>query len=141
MWKDYDGLLPSQYDITHNLTLILTYDIALDWQIGLSAKMATGSPFTPVTGVVYHSDHDVYEPLYGPSNSDRLPTYRRLDCRVTHYFQLFEKYFTVLYLEGLNILNIDNIFGYTYTRDFSERRMQPSYFGTRMIVFGGLIYF
>jgi hypothetical protein len=141
MWKDYDGLLPSQYDITHNLTLILTYDLALDWQIGMSAKMATGSPFTPVNGAVYHSDQNVYEPLYGPSNSDRLPTYRRLDCRVTHYFQLFEKYFTVLYLEGLNILNIENIFGYTYTHDFSERRMQPSYFGTRMIVFGGIVYF
>ncbi|MGD0337730.1 MAG: TonB-dependent receptor [Bacteroidota bacterium] len=141
LWMDYDGLLPSQYDITHNLTIILTYDIAMDWQVGLSAKMATGSPFTPVTGAEYHSDRNVYEPLYGATNSDRLPTYRRVDCRVTHYFQLFEKYFTVLYLECLNVLNLENIFGYTYSRDFSEKRVLPSYFGSRMIVIGGVINF
>lgn len=140
LWMDYDALLPSQYDITHNLTLILTYDIALDWQLGLSAKMATGAPMTPVVGALYHGDQDVYEPLYGATNSDRLPTYRRVDLRVTHMFQLFEKFFTVLYLEGLNILNLENIFGYTYTRDYSQKLVLPSYFGKRIVVFGGIIY-
>ncbi len=138
-WMDFQSLAPSNYDVTHNLTLIINYQLTQSWDIGTSARFATGTPFTPVVSSIYHKDLDVYEPVYGAVNSDRLQTYQRVDLRITHLTQLFDKYFTVVYLEGLNILNLENIFDYTYSRDYSDRRTIPSYFGKRTIVVGGMI--
>ncbi|MEE9430952.1 MAG: hypothetical protein V3V16_07935 [Melioribacteraceae bacterium] len=106
------------------------------WQLGINYKYATGRPFTPITSSTYRELQKIYEPVYGLDNSDRYPDYQRLDFRVTHLSQLFGKYFTVFYLEALNVLNINNLFGYTYNQDYTERTVVKSYFGRRTIVLG-----
>ncbi|HQT92332.1 MAG TPA: hypothetical protein PL001_09940, partial [Candidatus Kryptobacter bacterium] len=78
----------------------------------------------------------VYQPVYGPSYSARYPDYRRLDIRLTHLTRLFDEFFTVFYVEGLNILNIHNIFGYAYPPDYSAKKGVESFFGRRTIVVG-----
>lgn len=140
-WLDDSTLTPGTYDITHNLTIISKYDISSSFQVGVNFKVATGRPFTPVTGTTYHANEDVYEPLYGAKNSERYPTYRRLDLRLTYLTQLFGQYFSAIFLEGLNILNIENIFGYHYSRDYTQRSPNPSYFGRRMLVLGCTVTF
>ncbi len=135
-WMDFEELSSSSFDITHNLTVIAKYNITQSFQIGINYKYATGRPFTPVINSNYISDLDIFEPVYGNDNSDRHPTYQRLDIRLTYLTQLFDNYFTVLYVEGLNILDINNIFGYSYNRDYSQRSSVDSYFGRRTIVFG-----
>jgi vitamin B12 transporter len=135
-WLDYEEYSPSSYDVTHNLTLIATYRITDAFRTGVNFKYATGRPFTPVTGAVYREEYDVYEPVYGPKNSDRYDNFRRLDFRFMYFRQLFGRFFTVFYLEAINVLNINNLFGYTYSRDYSERDEIQSYFGRRTVVFG-----
>jgi hypothetical protein len=133
---DFEELSSSSFDITHNLTVIAKYNITPAFQVGINYKYATGRPFTPVINSNYISDLDIFEPIYGNDNSDRHPTYQRLDIRLTYLTQLFDNYFTVLYVEGLNILDINNIFGYSYNKDYSQRFRVDSYFGRRTIVFG-----
>jgi hypothetical protein len=135
-WMDYEELTSSDFDITHNLTIVAKYNLTSSLQIGVNYKYATGKPFTPVLNSMYIPELDIFEPLYGKDNSDRYPTYQRLDIRLTYLTQLFDSYFTVFYMEGLNILDINNIFGYSYNKDYSQRQKVDSYFGRRTIVFG-----
>jgi hypothetical protein len=135
-WMDFEKLSSSSFDITHNLTIIAKYNITSAFQVGVNYKYATGKPFTPVKNSNFIPDLDIFEPVYGNDNSDRYPTYQRLDIRLTYLTQLFDNYFTVLYVEGLNILDIKNIFGYSYNSDYSKRFRVDSYFGRRTIVFG-----
>lgn len=135
-WYESKGMAPSPFDITNGFTLIAKYNITDAWQVGVDFKYATGMPYTPIVGSVYVPQLKVYEPIDGPSFSQRYPDYRRLDIRLTHFARLFNKCFTVFYVEGLNVLNIHNIFSYSYSRDYSTRTGVESFFGRRMIVVG-----
>lgn len=141
LWMDYKSITNSDFDISHQLTLIAKYNISSMWQIGINFKVASGRPYTPVKGSILNTGYNLYEPIYAQKNSDRHPTYKRLDLRITHFNQLFGRYNTILYLEGLNIINIKNIFGYTYNEDYSKRSAIKSYFGRRTIVIGASISF
>lgn len=136
LWMDFTNLASSTADITNNLTLVAKYNLSTKFQIGLNAKYATGRPYTPVASTIYHSDQNIYEPVYTATNSNRFPDYKRVDLRLTYFSQLFENFPFVAYIEGLNILNITNIFGYTYSPNYTQKQEIKSYFGSRMIVFG-----
>lgn len=135
-WMDYENEAPSDYDITHNFTLIAKYYIKYLFEIGLNYKYSTGRPYREITGAVYNEDADVYEPVYGGRNLSRYPDYHRLDIRLSRYENFFGDDFTVFYCEMLNILDIKNIFGYSYNNNYSEKREVESYFGRRTIVVG-----
>lgn len=136
VWMNFDALTASSFDITHNLSLVLKYNVSDLWQIGINAKYATGRPYTPVISSLYRNDLKLFEPVYAATNSGRFPNYKRIDLRITHFNQLFGKIPIVAYMEGLNILNLQNIFGYAYSRDYSDKKEINSFFGRRMLVFG-----
>ncbi len=89
-WMDFEKLSKSDFDITHNLALVLNYSLSAMWKVGINYKYATGRPYTPVLGSNYISTVNVFEPIYGVDNSDRYPDYHRLDFRVTHLNQFFK---------------------------------------------------
>lgn len=140
-WMNDEILTNSDFDITNNLSLVAKYNLSAMWQIGINFKYATGRPFTPVVSSVYQEDRKIFEPVYGINNSERYPDYRRLDFRITHLNQLFGKYFAVFYVEALNILNFNNLFGYSYNESYTQRKIIKSYFGRRTIVIGTSISF
>ncbi len=140
-WLESKALTSSDFDITHNFSLVAKYNISAMWQIGISFKYATGKPFTPVVSSVYRKEQNIFEPVYGANNSERYPDYRRLDFRITHLNQLFGKYFAVFYIEALNILNFNNLFGYSYNENYTQRKIIKSYFGRRTIVLGTNVSF
>lgn len=137
-WMDFTGLSSSSYDITHNFTLVAKYPVTQNLQAGINAKYATGRPFTPITSAIFLNDRNVYKPVYGSTNTSRYPDYARLDLRLTWFDNLFSQPF-LLYIEGLNILNINNIFGYHYNEDYSAKEDIKSYFGRRTVVVGCMI--
>lgn len=136
LWMDYTELSNSSYDITHNFTIVAKYNLSTYLQLGLNAKYATGRPYTPVQSAIYHKEQSIFEPLYAGTNSDRFPDYKRVDLRLTYFGQFYNSFPLVAYVEALNILNIQNIFGYSYSPDYTERKTIKSYFGSRMIVIG-----
>ncbi len=134
--------LQAAHSILHiTLPLVLKYNLSDSWQIGVNAKYATGRPYTPVASSMYRDDLKIYEPVYAPTNSGRYPDYKRVDLRITYFNQLFGTIPVVAFMEGLNILNFQNIFGYAYSGNYSERKEIKSYFGRRMLVLGFMLNF
>ncbi|MFH0735884.1 MAG: carboxypeptidase-like regulatory domain-containing protein [bacterium] len=138
-WMDYENLSASSYDITHNFTIVAKFNITNSFQVGLNYKFATGKPYTPALSGKFNEQINIYEPVYAEDNSARYPNYQRLDLRLTYLTTLFQDKFSVFYVEALNILNIKNIFDYSYSFDYSSKKEIGSYFGRRTIVFGAQI--
>jgi hypothetical protein len=120
--KQYDvtEMAPAKYDIRHSLSFVGSYNIT-DWlTTGLSYKISTGKPFTPVTGSYFDSTQNLYAPVYGEANSDRYPTYHRFDINLQYIFSLFGK-FAIAVFQVNNLFNNKNLYGYTYNPDYSKR--------------------
>jgi outer membrane cobalamin receptor len=140
-WLQFENLSKSDFDITHNLAVVMNYRISAKWRVGVNYKFATGRPYTPVVDSEINPLSGIYEPNYGIDNSERFPDYHRLDFRITHLNQILRKFYTIFYIEALNILYITNLFEYSYSPDYSEQFKIKSYFGRRTIVFGAQISF
>ncbi|MEP7146769.1 MAG: carboxypeptidase-like regulatory domain-containing protein [bacterium] len=120
--KQYDvqSLVPANYDIPHALSIVGSYNLTDQIVFGVTYKLSTGKPFTPVTGSVYIPSGNVYKPVYAETNSGRFPAYRRLDMNAQYIFALFGK-FAVAVISVNNVLNQKNIYDYTYNSDYSKR--------------------
>ena len=72
---------PANYDIPHNLNIVLNYKVSK--RIGISSNWTyrTGAPITYPTMRFRHAQSSL--PIYGDKNSARLPDYHRLDLSVT----------------------------------------------------------
>jgi hypothetical protein len=96
-WEDYPYLAPPDFDITHNLTLILNVSPVPVFGIGAKYMYATGKPFTPI-GEEFHSD--------------RLPSYWTLDLSASYLHSFFTGNLTVFYFSVNNVTNRNNILEY-----------------------------
>ncbi|WP_420126003.1 hypothetical protein [Longimicrobium sp.] len=125
---------PSAVDVRHSLTGVARWSFRPSWELGSTLRVGSGKPFTAITGGGEDADGRVV-PVYGAPNGARLPTYRRLDARVTRYVPM-RAGVGVVYLETLNLLDTKNVAGYTYGAGFAERRPTLSYFSRRTLVLG-----
>lgn len=135
--KQYSSqiMTASNYDITHNLNVVGSYNLTDRIVFGLTYKISTGKPYTPVTGSEYIKLMEVYKPYYGQVNSARFPSYSRLDMNAQYIFSLFGK-FAVGVLALNNIFNEKNIYDYTYNFDYSQQ--MPIYTNNRRTVYFGI---
>jgi hypothetical protein len=121
--KQYEAVseLSADYDITHNLTFVASYNITDAVVTGLTYRVSTGKPYTPITGGIFDSTYNLYQPVYAEINSGRFPTYHRLDINFQYIFSLFGR-FAVAVFQINNLLNNKNLYDYTYNADYSERK-------------------
>jgi vitamin B12 transporter len=126
-----DGtVLPSAVDVTHSLTGVARLMVRPGWELGSTLRLGSGRPFTPVTG------EDAFGgPVHGAPHGARLPAYARLDGRLTRYLPTGARV-GVLYVEGLNLLDRQNVSGYTYAAGYADRRPIHAYFSERTLVLG-----
>jgi hypothetical protein len=95
------------------------------WTWGVTMFLRSGAPYTPLLGVeqkdVEVSGETVtrYVPQWGVHNSERLPTYFRLDARIERQL-LMKKSKAKVYLEILNLFNRQNIINYDYGEDYEK---------------------
>lgn len=120
--RQYDarGITSANYDITHNITGVASFGITDDLVTGISYRISTGKPYTPVISSYFDSTQNVYAPLYAEKNSDRFPTYQRMDLNAQYIFSLFGR-FAIVVLALNNVLNQKNLYGYTYNYDYSRK--------------------
>jgi TonB family protein len=111
------------YDQTHILTLIASYLLPRNWQIGGRFRLISGNPITPVTGSVYNASIDRYFPTYGPPNSDRLPFFSQLDVRVDKRW-IYQGWILNLYLDIQNVTNRTNTENRDYNFNYSQSKPQ-----------------
>jgi vitamin B12 transporter len=111
----------ANYDMTHSLTFVGSYNITDNIVTGLTYRISTGKPYTPVTGGIFDSTYNVYQPVYAETNSGRFPTYQRMDINLQYIFSLFGR-FAIAVFSMNNILNNKNLYDYTYTSDYSQQK-------------------
>jgi vitamin B12 transporter len=121
--KQYEAsnLVSANYDITHNLTFVASYNITDEITTGLTYRISTGRPYTPVTSSVFDSAYNVYQPVYAEANSGRFPTYQRLDVNFQYMFSLFGR-FAIAVFQINNLLNQKNLYDYTYNYDYTQKK-------------------
>ena len=108
-----------QSDQTHNLTVIGTYQLPRNWQIGGRFRYGTGNPTTPVNTSVYDSSLNLYQPIYSTKFSTRVPAFQQLDIRLDKTW-IYNKWIFNAYVDLQNVYNHSNPqqseFNYNYQK-------------------------
>lgn len=113
------GEKQAAFDPTHQFTVILGYQVADDWLIGLKFKYAGGRPYTPFDPVISTQlGRGVYD--MSKFNDERYPAYSRLDVRVDKKFYIKNVCLTT-YFELQNAYNRENVYGYFWNKAKNEQ--------------------
>ena len=107
---------PFEYDQPVNVTLVSNYKVSEQWLLGFRWAYHSGNLDTPIVGTGTYPDGRL-RPLYGATDSERLPPYHRLDLRLEKTVSPTFKY----YLSVINAYNRQNISGYQYSGNYSTR--------------------
>ena len=132
--RDAGEWIPSAADVHHTFTGVAKLAFGDNWEIGSTARFASGKPYTGITGATTDADGN-RTALYAPTHSSRMPNYTRLDSRLTRLVPTGKGMF-ILYIEGLNLLDRRNIMAYTYDSSYTRRVPIESFFANRTLVFG-----
>lgn len=114
------GTRPSEFDQTHNLNLIGSYNLER-WTFSARFRFVSGIPYTPVNGGTYDSDNDVYIPTRGKLYSERFDAFNQLDARVDRRF-IYDTWILTAYLDVLNLYNASNSQNIEYSYDYSDSK-------------------
>jgi outer membrane receptor protein involved in Fe transport len=112
-----------QYDQPWIVNLVSSHELNKDWTIGFKWRYQSGQLITPVIGTSPSTNPDFTElvdPIYGSLNSQRLADSHKLDVRLDRNYQ-YKTWNMDLYVEALNLYNQDNVTGYDYNADYTEK--------------------
>ena len=107
------------FDQTHVLTMVASFTLPLEFEVGARFRYATGNPETPVTGAVFDADVGVYTRIAGEKSSIRIPDFHQLDLRVDKTWT-FEDWVLTTYIEVQNVYNRANPEGIRYNYNFRQ---------------------
>ena len=127
------------YDISRNHTIILERALPAGIRVGAAYRSATGRPITPVIDAQFDAQRDIYVPEYGPPMSTRVPALRRVDVSLSQYRPVGHGWNGVFYVSLSNILDRENIYGYRYSSDYSQRTPIRSLFNRAVYVGASLL--
>ena len=122
-----DGeLRPSAWDVRHSLDLTAGYRPSRRWEFGAKLRVLSGRPFTPfdvAASIPEFTRTGRGVPDLDRIGAERVPAYARFDIRVERTFDL-GAWNGRVYLDVQNVLNRENLIGYTFSLDpaLDERR-------------------
>jgi len=108
------------YDQTHILTAVGSYDLGRGFEIGARLRYATGFPRTPVVDSVPDLRRGPDQPVFGPVNSIRLPAFFQADVRVAKRLRI-DRGTLEIYLDVQNVSNRANAEEFAYSADYRTR--------------------
>jgi outer membrane receptor for ferrienterochelin and colicin len=113
------------YDQPWIVNLVSSYQITPIWQLGFKWRYQSGQLITPlITANQNVEDPELYDPVYGTLNSERLPASHSLDIRADRTFH-YPTWEMDLYVEVLNVYNQRNVTGYSYSEaDYSVKEKE-----------------
>lgn len=77
-----DKTYPTNYDVRHNLSIVMGYELAKRWSVGGTFVFMSGKPITiPVSKYYYDGQWNNH---YGERNGYRVPNYHRMDVSLTY---------------------------------------------------------
>ena len=81
-WRLFD------FDQTQALGVVASYQLGHGWDLGLRFRYTTGFPRTPVVNSYQDFVTGQYNPIFGPYNSIRIPSFYQLDARLERCVRL-----------------------------------------------------
>ncbi|MCE1165416.1 MAG: TonB-dependent receptor [Bacteroidetes bacterium] len=107
------------FDPKNQFTVIVGYQVADDWLIGVKFKYAGGRPYTPFN---YELSKQLGRGVYDMSrfNEEHYPDYHRLDIRVDKKFY-FKRSSITTYFELQNAYNRQNVYGYFWNKAKNDK--------------------
>jgi hypothetical protein len=114
-WRLFD------FDQTHVLTALASYDLGSGFDVGARFRYATGFPRTPVIGSSYDARRDLYDPILGPRNSVRIPAFWQLDVRISKTWIIASTKLET-YLDVQNVTDHQNAEEIVYSADYTQKR-------------------
>jgi len=124
----------TNYDKTHDITVLATYAIAKNWDISAAFAFQTGRPMTTPDGKGQFEEFSY--PIFSSRNNSRIPSYHRLDLSAVWYFKnnFNEKRFNSNLAFGVyNAYNRRNPYSITFQQGddpFTTKAVQLSIFGS-----------
>ena len=109
---------PSEYDQTHNLNLIASYELGR-WNYSARLRYVSGRPYTGVNSAIFDSDSDVYIPIQGSFFAERYDPFFQLDIRFDRKW-IYDTWILSAYLDIQNITNNKNIQSISYNFDYTD---------------------
>jgi len=130
MRRDQPGadIYPFQYDQTHILTVLGSYQLGRGWNVGARFRLVSGPLQTPVLRppslpAVFAADAAAYTPLQGEPFSERLPLVHQLDLRVEKNWR-FASWALTFYVDLWNAYNNAAREDFSYNFDYSHHTYQ-----------------
>ena len=120
--------LPFKADQPYVVNIVYSRKLSNSWSVGAAWRYQTGSPYTPVTDTYIAdagTDYERTRPIYGDINSERLPDVHQLDIRIDRDY-IYNDWKLGLYWDIYNVYGRDNISGYAYNPDYSEKTGIPA---------------
>ncbi|MDX2023557.1 MAG: TonB family protein [Deltaproteobacteria bacterium] len=111
------------YDQPHILTVLGSYLLPRNWQVGGRFRLVSGNPRTPVVGALYNSVADRYDPVYGQANTARSGAFHQLDFRVDKKW-IYDRWMLNAYLDIQNVYNRSNPEGLQYNFNYRQSKTQ-----------------
>jgi TonB family protein len=109
------------FDQTHVLGAVASYDLGAGFEVGGRFRYATGFPRTPVIGSYLDQKTGITEPLFGALNSIRIPSFWQVDVRLSKKFTLGRSALEV-YLDLQNVTDRSNPEEIAYSPDYTQKR-------------------
>jgi TonB family protein len=110
------------FDQTHVLGAVASYDLGGGFEVGGRFRYATGFPRTPVVGSYLDGKTGAYEPLFGALNSIRIPAFWQVDVRMSKRFTLGRGTALEAYLDLQNVTDRSNAEEIVYSPNYTQRR-------------------
>ncbi len=121
-----DAWEPTAFDEPHVMNAVLSWKPGAGFELGARFQLASGRPDTPVIGASFDADEGAYVPVYGRTDSIRIPTYRQLDVRAERDW-LFDVWSIGVYVDIINVTNATNVEGIQYDYRYRQSSYITSY--------------
>ena len=113
-----------QIDQAHTVNLYVNTRLGRSWDLSLAWRFHSGWPTTPVFLEMIEDEEGETEliPVLGPLNSERLPSYHRMDLRASREWPLRSGRL-VLFLDLQNVYDRKNLAGFDVQLDEEESEL------------------
>ncbi|MDO5105218.1 TonB-dependent siderophore receptor [Capnocytophaga sp.] len=116
----------------------LTYNNPKWFTASLVFATRPGNRFTPVQSVVFNSQVNDFQPIFGEWYSAEMPHYKRLDFSANRLF-FIGKTAVIAFVSVNNLLNFSNSASVYYNSDYSQ--LQYDHLQKRIFYFGAMVRF
>ena len=127
---------PSSYDRTHDVSVVLNYEINNRWNIAANWVFATGNPTSYPVSKYGVQGNTIY--YYAARNSNRIPDYHRLDLSVNYDFKKNDhrKFKQSLNLSLYNVYARRNAYSVTFRQNEDNPNISEA---VRLSIIGTII--